>query len=99
MLGTLCRELDAHGAVAALCSRRRRYLLRKTAVLLGRNTEAQGKVGGRWGMACALRCAGHSSTIFWLHGGAVNRGIPYAQHVQAAAGPQQSLRAVHSGGE
>lgn len=44
MLGALCRELDAHGALAVLCGRARRYLLRRTAVLLGRNTESQGRV-------------------------------------------------------
>lgn len=39
------RDLDAHGAVAALCGRSTRYLLRRTAVMLGRASAAgQGAV-------------------------------------------------------
>lgn len=43
-LATVCREMDEHGALASLAGRCNRFLIKKTALLLGRETEGRGKV-------------------------------------------------------
>lgn len=43
-LAGACRELDSVGGLALLCGRRRRFVLRRGAVTLGRSTESVGKV-------------------------------------------------------
>lgn len=49
-LAATCRELDSLGGLALLCGRRRRYVLRRGVIALGRCTDSQGKVrvGGWW---------------------------------------------------
>ncbi|PSC69736.1 UDP-galactose transporter 2 [Micractinium conductrix] len=43
-LAATCRELDSLGGLALLCGRRRRYVLRRGVIALGRCTDSQGKV-------------------------------------------------------
>jgi hypothetical protein len=44
-LGATCRQLDTLGGLAVLCGRRRRFVVRRAAVAIGRCTLSQGKVG------------------------------------------------------
>jgi len=46
------REMDAAGALAALCGGRVRYLLRRTVVSLGRSTDSHGPARRRAAPAC-----------------------------------------------
>lgn len=47
-LSAAARQLDALGGLALLCGRRCRYILRRSAVAIGRSSGSQGKVRGCW---------------------------------------------------